>query len=124
MPKANSFGRGLDVVGHVDLTIDDIPCAISFEGDLIILALPRVKTALTLRKKLPDAARWLRDAEPWLNEAGLELAIAVGGRRIGRFGAGIAANWLAKMLGVAPFRIEPKELFAALFGLRPKGSPR
>ena len=120
MPKVNPLQNRLEVAGQLDLLIGDIPCEVIFQGDVIVLAFPEMKNALALRNRFPQAMQVLKQLEPWLNEAGLELAVTIGGHSIGRYGSGISANWLAKRLNVAPFRIEAKGLFAAWLRRHPK----
>ncbi len=124
MPAANPFGRGLELIGQIDLTIDSVPCLARFEGERIILAVPDVKSALALRSKLPLALETLRQVEPRLDEAGLELLLEIGGHRVGRLRKGLAPNWLSRRFKLAPFRLEPRGMLAALLSRRTKDSPR
>lgn len=124
MPAPDAFGKGLDVAGQLDLAIDSFTCTAMFKGDVIVLALPDVRTALALRTRLPQAIPMLRQAQPYLGQAGLQIAIEIAGRRVGQFREGLASNWLSRRLKIDPFRIEARGLLAALLSRRSREMPR
>lgn len=123
MQKTNPFGPGLEVAGQISVLVDDVPCTIECRGDVIVLSVRDIRTAISLRQKAGREIAKLTQVEDLLKQASLRLDVEVGGRPVGRLGHGVESNWVARVAGLRPFRIEVSGLVDALIGnLRRKDS--
>ena len=73
MPRPDGLAAGVEVVGQLSILADDAPLHVEFRGGAIEVALPDLRTALNLYKRLSrgDRRAWTRSVLAGLCECPL-----------------------------------------------------
>lgn len=121
MPRPDGLAAGVEVVGQLSILADDAPLHVEFRGGAIEVALPDLRTALNLYKRLSrgDRRAWTRSVQATLARTGLELQVWVRRHQVGRLAATSRQGWLAVWLGVDPLELRIGAILATLVSRDP-----
>jgi len=116
----------LEVVGQLSGFIDATPLQVDCGDGEIVVSLPNLSAALSLRRSMTRSTRVsrLRSLQAVLTRTGLCLRIVVGGHSVARLDAASRGGWLANLLGVAPLELNGGAVIRLVLGRPAPPDPR